>query len=52
MTCPNCGESHVDLIEMLDNGMAYCCGCDHAWLPQPPPRLIDYPERRRRDVDE
>jgi late competence protein required for DNA uptake (superfamily II DNA/RNA helicase) len=49
--CANCGNTDPATLELRPNGAAYCEGCDHVTEQPAEPRLIDVPERTRRDLD-
>ena len=50
LVCPICHSS--DDVDALDDGRYFCERCNAAFDKPDPPRLIEYPERRRRDTDE
>lgn len=49
MVCPLCNSP--DDVDALDDGRYHCGGCNYAFAKPDPPRLIDYEERPRRDLE-
>lgn len=51
--CSNCGETNIDRLEPMDNGLLYCASCDRVTNPASESRpRYEPPTRSRRDTDE